>query len=203
MVQGILGITTPQTNTVYYFPPADGSTAMMPSFLPSFSSANTDSYYFLPRCDGNSTTTTTPGVYWFSTGTADLELPGTPSINSENSVLVLSDSNTPLVHESGKATWVLNAPTSGPYQGIAMTAQPCDPAKDPNSATINGSAGSSIVGVLDLPCADLTLSGDSANLPLVNGVVVGWEISTQGNAATLVSYNPTGTPADKGSVLVE
>jgi len=96
---------------------------------------------------------------------------------------------------------VLNAPTSGPFQGIALyQTQPCTPSA---ALTLTGNSNSLINGVIDTPCAALTVTGDATDNPFVNGVVVGYTVAVAGNGSAVVTYDPSGTPADKGSVLVE
>jgi hypothetical protein len=68
---------------------------------------------------------------------------------------------------------------------------------------LRGSANSLINGIVDVACANVTVSGDSTNNPFINGVLVGWDVTLAGNATAIVNYNPTGSPPDKGSVLVE
>lgn len=181
--------TTVPANTHYYFPPANGAPAVVTGFKIS-----QDAYYFFPHCDGS------PAIYYFSRGPNDMDVSGTPAINSFNAVFVLDSSNN-LIKETGQAKWVLNAPTSGLYQGIALSeAQPCAPT---NNLTLAGGANSLISGVIDAPCAAVTVTGDSTDNPFVNGAIVGYDVTVAGNGSAIVTYDPSATPADKGSVLVE
>lgn len=188
---GSAATTTPvPSSTYYYFPPADDAPALVSDFKISGGS-----YYFMPNCDG------TPGIYYFSRSPSDMSVSGMPSINSIDSVFILDDQNSTLIKETGQAHWVLNAPTSGLYQGIVIyESRPCSLTK---SMTIAGTANSIIDGVIDVPCASLTVTGDSTDNPFVNGVVVGYDVTVAGGATAVITYNPAGTPADKGSVLVE
>jgi hypothetical protein len=193
MISNTLGITTPQAGSTYYLPPPNGQPALVSSFA-----ASGGAYYFLPHCDGS------PAIYFFTDNTADVKLSGnTTSVSSFNSVFVLDNSND-LVKETGTANWVLNAPTSGPYQGIAITQNwPCTVTNPLQGLTLAGGAGSLINGVVDAPCAAITLSGTSANNPFVDGSVVGWDVIVAGNDTTTITYDPSRTRASNGSVLVE
>jgi hypothetical protein len=53
-----------------------------------------------------------------------------------------------------------------------------------------------------VPCANLTVTGSSSD-NFIHGAVVGYDVSVAGNGTEIVSYDPSGTPPDKGSVLVE
>lgn len=196
---GISG-STPQPTATYYFPPDNGTTpgAVMPTV------SGHGAYYFLPHCDGS------PGVYYLSAsscGGVDLNLSGnsSTSVISFNSVLVLNDCDT-LLSDAGQASLSLSAPTSGPYQGIAVSAHTADPAPPcPNgvqSFELRGKSTNTITGAIDVPCANINIGGDSGSISIA-GTVVGYSIDTQGHGTIAIQYDPSNTPAKYGSVLVE
>jgi len=194
-IETLLGVSSPQPGSYYYVPPADGSPALVSGFK-----AKGAAYYFLPSCD-ESTGALTSGTYDFSGSPADMDIANTPTINSFDAVFVLDSAASILIKQTGQARWVLNAPTSGPFQGIALyQTQPCTPSA---ALTLTGNSNSLINGVIDTPCAALTVTGDATDNPFVNGVVVGYTVAVAGNGSAVVTYDPSGTPADKGSVLVE
>jgi len=194
-IETLLGVTSPQAGSYYYFPPAGGSPALVSGFKTKGAA-----YYFLPSCD-ESTGALTYGTYDFSGSPADMDIANTPTINSFDAVFVLDSAANTLIKQTGQARWVLNAPTSGPFQGIALyQTQPCTPSA---ALTLTGNSNSLINGVIDTPCATITVSGDATDNPFVNGVVVGYTVAVAGNGSAVVTYDPSGTPADKGSVLVE
>lgn len=187
--------------THFYFPPADGSVGIVPLTGPVGGNAGTND--FLPLCDG--TPTGQPGVYYFTSG---ILTPGKVYINTFNSVFIFDSANGELFHDTGQANWTLSAPTSGPYQGIALTQSrtgiepPCPSINQVNFTGGEGGKGQfTASGVVDLPCTDIFAQGSST--VTVNGIVVTWNIQTSGNTTVLVNYNPSYTPADKGSVLVQ
>ena len=196
-IETLLGISSPQANSYYYVSPANSVPALVSGFKTKGSA-----YYFLPSCD-TSTGDLTASAYYFSGSPADMDVANTPTINSFDSVFILDSSANALVKQSGQARWVLNAPSSGPFQGIAIyQTQPCSTSPG-NSMTLTGNSNSLINGVLDAPCAAITVSGDATDNPFVNGVVVGYTVTVAGNGSAVVTYDPSGTPPDKGSVLVE
>lgn len=191
-------IPSPVSGAVYFFPPADGS----PGAIAGSTVAH-GTYYFLPRCDG--TTLGSPGVYYITGG---IHVSGSASYNSWNTVFVFDSTGNPIIKDTGNTSWVLHAPIRGPYQGIAMSEgrppdQPPCPSPGTNSLELRGNAANIIDGVVDAPCADISVSGNSPDPTFVNGVLVGWDVTVAGNALVGVNYDPSGTPPDKGSVLVE
>jgi hypothetical protein len=192
-----LGGTTPKAGATYYFPPDTSGT---PALITNFK-VSSGAYYFMPHCDGS------PAVYYFSRSPNDMDVSGNSSvsINSFNSVFVLDPNNT-LIREQGQAQWVLNAPTSGPYQGMAISGHPANPEPPCSSfpaLKLAGGAGSRISGVIDAPCSTITLTGDTSNNPFVDGAIAGWRIVVAGNSTTTVTYDPSNSPANSGSALVE
>jgi hypothetical protein len=191
-VATLLGITTPMTNSYYYFSPSIGT-----GLISGFNVSN-GSYYFLPGCDG--TATGVPGSFYFSNSPYDAHISGgSPTINSFNSVFFFDPSNY-LVKDDGNAIWELRAPTSGTYQGIAVTeVSSCIPT---TGMELTGNSGSFIDGIIDVPCANLTITGSSSD-NFISGAVVGYDVTVAGSGTEIVNYDPSGTPPDKGSVLVE
>ncbi len=202
-VNQYLGITsaTPPADTYLYFPPADGSPGLSPLTGDITQSGHQPNYNFLPRCDG--TPFGQPGIFLQQS----VQTPGKVYINSYNSVLVLDSSNSELFHDTGRAVWALSAPISGPYQGIALsqtrsaTVPPCSAINTVNFTGTGKNGGFSADGVIDLPCTDVSALGNAALT--VNGVLVAYDMATGGNSSVTVTYNPSETPPDKGSVLVE
>lgn len=194
-IGALLGVAAPQAGSYYYFPPADGSAALVVGFK-----ATGAAYYFLPSCD-EATGALSYGTYYFSGSPADLDVANTPTINAIDSAFVLDSAAHTLIKQTGQACWVLTAPTSGPFAGIALyETRPCTPS---TAMTLTGTSRSLIDGIVDAPCADLTVSGDATDTPFVNGVVVGYTVTVAGNGSAIVTYDPSGGPPDKGSVLVE
>jgi len=195
-IQTLLATSSPQANSYYYVPLANSAPSLVSGFKTKGSA-----YYFLPSCD-TSTGNLTYGTYYFSGSPTDMDLANTPTINSFDSVFILDSGANTLIKQAGQARWVLNAPANGPFQGIAVyQTRPC--ATPSGSMTLTGNANSLINGVLDAPCAAITVSGDASDNPFVNGVVVGYTVTVAGNGSAVVTYDPSGTPPDKGSVLVE
>jgi hypothetical protein len=198
---GITGTNTLPADTYVFFPPADGSPGLSPLTGNITQSGHQPNYNFLPRCDG--TPFGQPGVFFQKS----VQTPGKVYLNSYNSVLVLDSSSAELFHDTGQAVWALSAPISGPYQGIALsqtrsaTAPPCPAINSVNFTGTGHNGGFSVDGVIDLPCTDVSALGNTA--VNVNGVLVAYAIATGGNSAVTVTYNPSETPPDKGSVLVE
>ncbi len=186
------GITTPASNTTYYFPPADGSPG---GFDINPNSQNT--FDLMPRCDGSDTGS--PGMFEV---TNDSHPTGKATLNSYNSVIVF-DGHSDIL-DTGQATWHLSAPTSGPYQGIAISEARTN-TEPPCSSTymvdIRGNTTSTIDGVVDTPCAHVSLGGSSTIN--VNGALVSYDFTAFGHDTSTVDYSPSNIPADKGSVLVE
>ncbi len=199
-------ITNPPPSGVTYYLPPDapnppsspwGSTARVSGF-----SANHGEYDFFPHCDDNQTS----AIYYFTGSPDDMVTHSGPTINSFNAAFVFDPAASGyLIHSNGNSgdSWVLNAPTNGPLQGIAIYEnQPCTTAA--NSMELNGSASSLINGIVDLACADLTVTGNSTDTsPFVNGAVIGWDVAVAGDGTAVIDYNPSGLPPDKGSVLVQ
>ena len=186
------GITTPLANTTYYFPPADGSPG---GFDIGPNSQNT--FNLMPRCDGSDTGS--PGMFEV---TQDSHPTGKATINSYNSVVVFDGQSN--IADTGQATWNLSAPTSGPYQGIAIseartaTEPPCSTTY---TVDIRGNTTTTVDGVVDTPCAHVSFGGNST--VNMNGALVSFDFKAFGSDTSTVDYSPTNIPADKGSVLVE
>jgi hypothetical protein len=202
--QGMTGTVTAGT---YYFYPYTTTvnqtypiTAIQIQMGNSQGTTSQGSTFLFPGCDGSSTGV--PGIYDL---TSSSHQAGKAAIASYDSVVVFDQS----LMDTGQATFYLEAPTSGPYQGIALSQQRT---LDPTTGALScpssipaiklaGISSTSTMGVLDAPCADLTGIGNSNTT--VNGVIVGNTVTIQGSADDIVTYNPNYTPQDKGSVLVE
>jgi hypothetical protein len=200
----------------YFLPPDDpsdyppyGHTAYVNDFQQS-----TGEYDFLPHCDHSLNLSTsppispTPAIYYFTGHTYDMKVSGQATVNSFNSVFVLSNDNTMLIDQTGSTSgstshvkWVLNSPLSGPFKGMAIYEdQPCTATHD---LTIVGGSNSLINGIVDAACANVTVSGDSQSVPFINGMLIGRQVTLAGNGTAIVNYDPSGAPPDKGSVLLE
>ena len=206
----------PPAGVTYFLPPDDpsdyppyGHTAYVNDFQQS-----TGEYDFLPHCDHSLNLSTsppispTPAIYYFTGHTYDMKVSGQATVNSFNSVFVLSNDNTMLIDQTGSTSgstshvkWVLNSPLSGPFKGMAIYEdQPCTATHD---LTIVGGSNSLINGIVDAACANVTVSGDSQSVPFINGMLIGRQVTLAGNGTAIVNYDPSGAPPDKGSVLLE
>lgn len=199
---------TPPSGVTYYLPPDApnlpslpwGSTAKVVGFT-----ALHGEYDFFPHCDNTEPDLQTSAIYYFTSSGSqgDIETHSGPTINSFNSTFVLDPANSMLIHANGNSSdqWMLNAAINGPLQGIAMYEnQPCTPTQ---SVTLNGNASDAINGIVDLACANVTVTGNSSDAGFVHGALVGWQVGVQGHGTEVDWYNPEGLPPDKGSVLVE
>jgi hypothetical protein len=206
----------PPAGVTYYLPPDApgdyppyGHTAYVDGFQQS-----TGEYDFLPHCDQSLTLSAsppispTPAIYYFTGHTYDMKVSGQATVNSFNSVFVLSNDNTTLIDQTGSTNgstshikWVLNSPLSGPFKGMAIYEdQPCTAT---HNLTIVGGSNSLINGIVDAGCANVTVSGNSQDVPFINGMLIGWQVTLAGDGTAIVNYDPSGAPPDKGSVLVE
>lgn len=183
--------------TYYFYPATTVSTTAVQLDLSS-STLSKGSFYLMPGCDGSASGV--PGVYDLSNNHSS----GQASIASYNSVTFFDQS----VLGTGHATFDLNAPTSGPYQGLALVQQRGYDANGnivcPSSmATITfaGISAAPLIGGFDAPCANITGIGNATTL--VRGVVVGNTVTVQGSADDIVTYDADLLPKDKGSTLVE
>jgi hypothetical protein len=66
-----------------------------------------------------------------------------------------------------------------------------------------GGSNSLINGIVDAACANVTVSCSSDNVPFINGMLIGWQVTLAGAGTAIVNYDPSGAPPDKGSVLLE
>gem|GEM_PF-1598459 len=100
---------------------------------------------------------------------------------------------------TGSGGFNLSAPTSGADQGMLFV----QPASNSNPASIVGSGTSTFAGNIDIPSADLTLTGSGgANIPF--GIIVANTITVTGSGAINVTnqYNPNPTTSSGKPVLV-
>jgi hypothetical protein len=58
-------------------------------------------------------------------------------------------------------------------------------------------------GTVNAACANVTVSGHSHDVPFINGMLIGWQVTLAGSGTAIVNDDPSGAPPDKGSVLLE
>jgi hypothetical protein len=190
-----------------YYQPADSSGIALISGKFSNASGATD---FLPYCDKNGPTY---GIYVFdnqfqmssnsevvnvydstfvfdySSG-ASLSVTG-GSLNMDIAAMGGSlDSTSPFSTSSGSiAIWQVN------------TRVPCT---NPTNMSLGGTATGTIQGIVDLPCADITVTGNSSNRSWISGGLVAWDITVAGSGSGIVTQNrAVAPPLPRGSVLVQ
>jgi Putative Flp pilus-assembly TadE/G-like len=188
---------TPANNTIYEFP--RDATDVVDGAISSNSSIK--GYVFLPYCSGLNSFS--PGIY------------SIPSVSLSSQVTLTTYDST-LVFASGvsfintaSVTWDLNPPDSGIFydapfsEAIALYQPQTSPCPTPNPTfSFSGSVSVSAKGIIDLPCADIHLTGNSVT---GFGAMAVWQITDTGNAT---SYITPIAPEDvavnpRGAVLVE
>ena len=142
---------------------------------------------------GNFAINLQPGTYVFN---GDLSLGGTGGSLSGTNVTIFMASGT-ITFANNSATLNLSAPTSGTYNGVLFAQS----STDPNTAVINGTAGSTLQGFFYFPDSTVLLGSSFTNIYtgfVVQSLIVGGTVSFN-------SYNslPGTTSPITAATLVE
>jgi hypothetical protein len=140
---------------------------------------------------GTSSATLSSGTYIFESG---LSLSGAASLTG-NGVTLYQPGGSLSIDTSGKVT--LTPPTSGTYQGITIFQN----ASDTASGTI-AAANQNIQGVIYMPAAQLTLSGNNSSIQTTATIVVG-NLVIAGNVAINFPTSTSYSPHVSGVTLIE
>ena len=84
---------------------------------------------------------------------------------------------------------VLNAPTSGDYQGYLIIQEGTP--TNIQSCTINGGAYLDIYGLIFAPYCNITVNGGSDPTAEINAQLVGWDIKINGTTTINFNYDPS------------
>jgi Flp pilus assembly protein TadG len=140
---------------------------------------------------GSAAATLSSGTYIFAGG---LSVSGSASITG-NGVTLYEPSGGVNINTSGSVT--LTPPTSGTYQGITIFQN----AADTTSGTI-AAATQNVQGVIYMPIAQLTLSGNGRSIVTTATIVVG-NLVISGNVTINFPTSTTYTPHVVGVTLIE
>jgi hypothetical protein len=192
-----------------YYQPTDSSGIALISGKFSNASGTTD---FLPYCDKNGPTF---GIYVFedqfqmssnsevvnvydSTFVFDYSSGASFSVTggSLNMSGPASNSSSPFILPSADGTsfssiaiWQVNTPV---------------PCSNPTVMSLGGTAQGTIHGIVDLQCADITVTGNSTNSSWISGALVAWDITVAGSGLGIVTQDrAVAPPLPRGSVLVQ
>jgi hypothetical protein len=68
----------------------------------------------------------------------------------------------------------------------------------------SGGGAGTIIGIVDLPCTDITVTGSSANAAWIHGALVAWDITIQGSGSGVVTQDKLAAKdLPSGAVLVQ
>jgi hypothetical protein len=152
---------------------------------------------------GKSTVTLSAGVYYMEGG--GFSVRGGAVVNGTSGVVIINAPAGPndSISVSGKGVLDLTAPTSGPFQGVALFQAPS------SSITISftGQANVTIIGVMYAPAAPVSITGNAvvtinpsttgtATLPPIFAAMIAYDAQVTGNGVlTINADDPPGQPA--------
>jgi len=143
---------------------------------------------------GKTAVTLAPGVYVMKGG--GFSVSGQASVTGSNVVII----NIPVcpfdtISVSGKGVLILSAPTSGPYQGVAVFQASCKPVE------FSGQASVRIAGVVYTPAAPVCITGNAvvtinhgagtATLPSFDAAMIAYDLEVDGNGALTINADPS------------
>jgi hypothetical protein len=184
-------------------------------------------YHFLPYCDDSGKATF--GVYLFKD---NLKLSSTsaqnaPVVNVYDSTFVFDYSSGAKIDVTGGSLnmWGpglytgsdgsnITSPfcggvcgADGSFGSIAIwqwLGNPPVPCNNPISSQLGGNATGAIQGIVDLPCTDITVTGNSTNEYWISGALVAWDITIAGSGNGVVTQNRVAArDLPSGAVLVQ
>lgn len=140
-----------------------------------------------------------PGIYVID-GSGGLAIPGNATISGDGVMFYFTGTAT--INMTGTPSMDLIAPSSGTYQGILMYQDPTD--TNTNGPSLGGNTGSTYQGVLYFPNDNLTFYGN--NNTLSTGIVITSSLSLSGNPTVNLEGNaglPPGVSLTLTATLVE
>ena len=196
----------------YYQPDSTGVAVMSNGFQSS-----NGNYHFLPYCDNSGKPTF--GIYVFK---GNLKLSSTsaqnsPVVNVYDSTFVFDYSSGARIDVTGGSfnmdmaamggSLDSTSPFSKPFGSIAIwqwQGNPPVPCNNPINSALGGNATGTIEGIVDLPCTNITVTGNSTNKAWISGALVAWDITVAGSGFGIVTQNQAVAGSlPGGSVLVQ
>jgi hypothetical protein len=148
------------------------------------------------QISGKSAVTLSPGIYVMEGG--GFAVDGQGSVTGSGVVIInIPGGPGDAISVSGNAVLSLSAPTSGPYQGVAVVQVDATP------VAFSGQASVAIAGVFYTPSTRVSVTGNAvvtvnpgpgtATNPAISAALIAFDLSVTGNGA--VTINPDGPPA--------
>jgi Putative Flp pilus-assembly TadE/G-like len=205
--KNVCGYRVPAGHT-YYQPRSSTGIALMPA---GFQTSH-GMYDFLPYCDPASPGIKTAGIYLFEN---DFKLSSTssqnaPVVNVYDSTFVFDYPSGAKIEVTGGSLNMSGPNSNSPFydsesgSSIAIWQANAVPCATPISSQLGGNATGTIVGIVDLPCTNITVTGNSTNSSWISGALVAWDITIAGSGSGIVTQNrAVAPPLPRGSVLVQ
>lgn len=119
-----------------------------------------------------------PGIYCVD---GNFRMNAGDTLMGSDVVIVMVDGD---VTWNGGATLQLDAPDSGPYDGLLMFV----PESNSSTININGSSDSTFTGSILAPTSDISING-TGDASGMNCQIIGYTVDLAGDGATLINYN--------------
>ena len=176
--------------------------------VPSFSGCGTNNYSGTPTtispgvyCGGFSvnggTVTMNPGTYIINGGSFSLNGGATLNGNGVTLIFTSTTGSYPDISIAGGNTLNLTAPTSGPFNGIAMFEDRNAPSP---SITFAGGTNFLVDGAMYFPSGDIKFTGNSNTSGNSCLQLISSSITVKGNSAVTSNCSPPGTPTVRALV---
>jgi hypothetical protein len=150
------------------------------------------------KVSGQGSVKLAPGVYYLQGG--GISVSGKGSITGSGVVIINAPGGSQdTISISGQGTVTLSAPTSGAFQGFAIFQDP----SSSNPVSLSGQAALTLTGVLYVPGAPVSISGNASvtinpgpgtagTSPVILGALIAYDLSIDGNGA--LTINPDDPP---------